>query len=128
MKVLRAAGSHSYFPDAPRLSQPLNGFALTACGAAAGGCRGVCRRFARTTAGANWLKVLGTWVIGRRRYRHRGTRDPCDHGCVEEDPTSGFPAGALSKRPSSSRSLSAFPAGSISGSIPRNSISSRTPC
>jgi len=52
-----------YFPDAPRLSQPLNGFALIACGAGAA-VAGACAAatLAQFTAGANWLKVLGTWA------------------------------------------------------------------
>jgi len=52
-----------YFPDAPRLSQPLNGFSLIACGAAAA-VAGACAAasLAYFTAGANWLKVLGTWA------------------------------------------------------------------
>ena len=52
-----------YFPDAPRLSQPLNGFALIACGAAAavaGAC--IAATLAYFTADANWWRVLGTWA------------------------------------------------------------------
>jgi signal transduction histidine kinase len=52
-----------YFPDAPRLSQPLNGFALIACGAgAAVAGAGAAATLAHVIAGANWLKVLGTWA------------------------------------------------------------------
>lgn len=52
-----------YFPDAPRLSQPLNGFALIACGAVvavAGAC--IAATLAYFTEDANWFKVLGTWA------------------------------------------------------------------
>lgn len=52
-----------YVPDAPRLSQPLNGFALIACGgtAAVGGAL-VAAAVASFTSHSDWTKVLGTWV------------------------------------------------------------------
>jgi signal transduction histidine kinase len=52
-----------YFPDAARLSQPLNGFALVACGgAAAVGGALVAAVVASVTSHSNWAKVLGTWA------------------------------------------------------------------
>lgn len=52
-----------YYPDAPRLSQPLNGFALIACGvtAAVGGAV-IAATLATLTSNAGWFNVLGTWA------------------------------------------------------------------
>lgn len=52
-----------FCPDAPRLSQPLNGFALIACGvmaAVAGGA--IAGLVAMLTSPANWFGVFGTWA------------------------------------------------------------------
>ena len=52
-----------YFPDAPRLSQPLNGFALITCGAVAavaGAC--IAATLAHFTTDADWWRVHGTWA------------------------------------------------------------------
>jgi signal transduction histidine kinase len=52
-----------YCPDAPRLSQPLNGFALIACGATASvGGAFVAATLATLTSHANWVGVFGTWA------------------------------------------------------------------
>ncbi len=52
-----------YFPDAPRLSQPLNGFALIACGVAASIAGAfIAATLAHFTTDASWIKVLGTWA------------------------------------------------------------------
>ena len=52
-----------YCPDAPRLSQPLNGFALIACGvtAALGGAF-IAATLATRTSSASWFSVFGTWA------------------------------------------------------------------
>ena len=52
-----------FCPDAPRLSQPLNGFALIACGvmAAVGG-GAIAGLVAMLTSSASWLGVFGTWT------------------------------------------------------------------
>ena len=52
-----------YWPDAPRLSHPLNLFALIACGAGAAVAGAVvAATLASVTAHASWTKVLGTWA------------------------------------------------------------------
>jgi signal transduction histidine kinase len=52
-----------YWPDAPRLSHPLNLFALIACGAAAAVAGAVvAATLASVTEHASWTKVLGTWA------------------------------------------------------------------
>jgi two-component system sensor histidine kinase UhpB len=52
-----------YCPDAPRLSQPLNGFALIACGVTAtlGGAL-IAATLAAQTSHARWFGVFGTWA------------------------------------------------------------------
>lgn len=51
-----------YCPDAPRLSQPMNGFALIACGASASVAGAfVAATLATLTAHVSWLGVFGTW-------------------------------------------------------------------
>ncbi len=52
-----------FCPDAPRLSQPLNGFALIACGGVASVSGGAIAGLVATlTSPASWLGVFGTWT------------------------------------------------------------------
>ena len=52
-----------YCPDAPRLSNPLNGFAVMVCGVGAA-CAGAiaAATLAHVTSGADWVRVAGTWA------------------------------------------------------------------
>jgi len=52
-----------FCPDAHRLSQPLNGFALIACGVTASTVGGLfAGTLATLTTQANWFSVVGTWA------------------------------------------------------------------
>lgn len=52
-----------YYPDAPRLTHPTNGFAMIACGVGAA-CAGalVAATLAHFTSGADWTRVAMTWA------------------------------------------------------------------
>ena len=52
-----------YFPDAPRLNNPMNGFALVACGAGAAVAGALAAGvLAQFTSHSSWATVLGTWA------------------------------------------------------------------